>query len=204
MNAEYDGLWKLTKFHREATLLAPDLYIYIYIYIYIYVELSHTSVVRLHALEGKRVESPTFQVKCLLLGRNSALDSAAGPERMPHRAPGIGRIGAKVRRPVLANDQAGRYLRKGQINQAVLINRRLDRVTGAVLVQRQRKVVCAKRVHLLVKHVVLQRVRVPEVRRIAGERVDLGVELAGCVEATIPLAGFPLCQTRFLTQHCCR
>lgn len=166
-------------------------------------------MMRLHALQRVGEEPATGKVVGLLLGCDGALNLASGPESMAHGAPGVLRVRAKGCGAVLANHQAWRRASKGEVNQAVLIDSRLDGICRAVLVQGQGQIIGADRVHFLVEDVVIQGIRVPNVRGIAIGGEDLGIERDGRVHSPInpivrPSFTFNSQSSSALTQCCCR
>lgn len=142
-------------------------------------------MVGLHALQGMDEEASALKVIGLVLGGDSALHGATRPESMSHRAPRILGISPKIRSPILTDDKARCLPCKCQIHQTVLVDRRLDGVRGAFLVQGQSEVVGPKGIHIGVEEVVVERVRVPDMRGIAMNGKDLSVERAGSMEASV-------------------
>lgn len=125
--AEYDGVWKLTKFHRAASLVSniqPQ-------------ALKLTGVVGLHPLECMDEHTATSEVISLLLGLNGTLDCATGPESMAHGTPRVRRIRSEIGGPILADNETRRLSPEGQVHQAVFIGCRLDRVAVPVRVEGQ-------------------------------------------------------------------
>jgi hypothetical protein len=97
-----------------------------------------------HPLQGVNEETPAGKVVSLILRSNGTLDRAPRPKRMAHGAPWFGRVGAKVRRAILAHKQARCLPSKCQIYHAVSVDCRLDRIRSAVFVQGQCKLVRTK------------------------------------------------------------
>lgn len=104
---------------------------------------------------------------------------------MAHGAPGVLGIRAKGRGAVLANHQARCCPSKSEVDQAVFIDGGLDRICRAVLVQSQGQVVRADRVHFLIEEVVVQGIRMPNVRGVGIGREDLGIERDGRVHSSV-------------------
>lgn len=88
-----------------------------------------------HPLQRVDEESPACKVVGFVFCSDTSLDRAPRPESMAHGTPRFGRIGAKIRRAILAHKQAGCLSRKFQIDQAVGVDCRLDRIRSAVLIQ---------------------------------------------------------------------
>lgn len=104
---------------------------------------------------------------------------------MAHGAPRALGIGSKVRGAVLANNEARSFAGELEVHDAVLVHGRLDVVGVAGFVQGDCQVIGAKANHVLVKHEVRERVRVPDVIAIALKVEDLGVEVGCGVDAAI-------------------
>ena len=147
--------------------------------------ISLTSMVGFHALQSRDKDSAAGQIVCLLLGGEGALDGAAGPEAVIHGTPGRLGIRAEQRGPILACDETRCRPAELEIHHAVGVDGRLDLVHIALVVEVDGQVVGTKGVHLLVKHEVGQRIRVPNVRLVPLQVEDLGVEMGRGMDSTI-------------------
>lgn len=80
-----------------------------------------TGMMRLHSLQSVDEEGLPFEVDWSSLRNDAALRMASGPESMPHRAPWLLWIRAKIALSILAHMKAGRRLRNGQVHYACFI-----------------------------------------------------------------------------------
>lgn len=175
MIAEYEGVWRLIKFHRAASLVRTIRHLDPY---------ELTGVMGLHSLKGVDKYSATLEINSLLCSLDGSLHGAARPEGMAHGTPGVLGIGSKVCRSILADDEARRGAGECQVHQAVLIDCRFEGVGVSVFVEGQREVVGSKREHALIEHVVIQGVGMPVMLAVAIEVEDLRVELGRSMDAS--------------------
>lgn len=141
-------------------------------------------MVRLHSLQGVDEETTTGHVVGLLLGGDGTFHLAAGPEGMTHGSPWVLVVCAKVRSSILSDDEARSGPGEGDVDQAVGVDSRLDRVGITGLIQGEGQVVGSKREHALIEEMVMQTIGMPDVGGIAVGRKDLGIELARGVDAS--------------------
>ena len=152
----------------------------------------HTGVVRLHPLQRVHERSAPLEVKLARLGDDRAFHSIPRPEGVAHRAPRLLRVGAKGGGAILADLEARRRPREGQIDDAVFVDGRLDRVLRAVLGQGDGNIIGVEGKPAVVEAVVLQSIGRPQGRLLAVGVEYLGVELACDANA----AGRPVSITR--------
>lgn len=141
-------------------------------------------MVRLHSLQSVDEETAAGHVVGLLLGGDGSFDLAAGPEGMMHGSPWVLVVCAEVRSSILSNQEAGSSPGKGDVDQAVVVDSRLDGVGIPSLVQGESQVVGPEGEHALIEEMVVQAIGMPDVGGIAVGRKDLGIELARGVNAS--------------------
>lgn len=90
-------------------------------------------MVRLHALKSVNEETASSEIDGSLLGDDAALDFASRPEGVPHLAPRVLGISAKVAGTILAHNEAGCGSGECEINDTAGVCARLDVVALAVL-----------------------------------------------------------------------
>ncbi len=100
-----------------------------------------TRMVRLHALQCMHKRAMSLEVQLLRLGDDGTLYAISRPEGMSHRTPRIPHIGAEQGLAVLARLEARRHPCDDQIDNAVLVGGRLDRVLGAIVRQRYGEII---------------------------------------------------------------
>lgn len=122
---------------------------------------------RLHALDGVDVNASPAHVQLAIFRLECAGDLARRPKAMVHVAPRLSRVGAEVRRPVLARDEARRSPRKGDIHDVLLIYVGREMKRCAIFGQLQVDVLRMKVEPVVRDVVVVQRVGGKEVGRLA-------------------------------------
>ena len=85
-------------------------------------------MMRFHALQRMHKHASALEVMLLLLRDNAAFNFASRPECVSHGAPRVLWIRAKVALAILAHMEARTCSSYGQVHNAFLIDRRLDRV----------------------------------------------------------------------------
>ena len=110
----------------------------------------------LHALDRMDEHTPTLEVKSLFLGLDGSFHSAARPECMVHRAPGVLGVCAKVGGAILTDDEARSIPGKGQVHKAVLVDSRFNGIGIAFFVEGDGQIIRAKGKHAFIEHVVAQ------------------------------------------------
>ena len=142
-----------------------------------------TSVMGLHALDRMDEHTPTLEVKRLFLGLDGSFHTAARPECMMHRTPGVLGVCAKVGSAILTDDEARGTPREGQVHKAVLVDSRFNSIGIAFFVESDGQIVRTKGKHAFIEHEVAQGIRVPIVGRFAVHVVDLRIKLSGGMDA---------------------
>ena len=137
-----------------------------------------TGMVRFHSLQSMYEETPALEVYRVLFCDDAPFYMAPRPEAMPHRAPWLLRICAKIALPILSHMEAWCVLRDGEVDDARFIHDRLDRVRGAIFAQGNRTAVRMKTELLLIKVDVAKSVRGPKWRRLVIGIEDFGIKLA--------------------------
>lgn len=137
---------------------------------------KHTSMVGFHPLQRVHKKSSASKIICFLLRCDSSLYRATRPESMSHRSPRLLRICTEERGPILAYHQTGSLPCESQVHEAVIIDCGFNSVRGAFVVQGKSKIICAKGIHIRIKHHVVKCIGVPDMRGIAGDGVNLRVE----------------------------
>lgn len=145
--------------------------------------IAHTSVMRLHALQGKAEEAPALAVNGSLLGDDGALNRTSRPEGVAHGAPGVLGVGAVVACAILSSHEARRRPRDLEVDQAALVAGSLDGVVCAIFGELQGNAVGEERILLLVEAEVRQGVGGPEGGLLVLRVEYLAVELARNVDA---------------------
>jgi hypothetical protein len=165
-------------------------------------------MVGLHALQSMDEKASAIEVVGLFLGGDGTLHSATRPEGMSHGTPRVLRICPVIRCPILTNEETRCCFFECHVHQTVLVDCGLEGVRGAILVQCQSEVIGPKGIHVGVEELVVERVRVPDMRGVTINREDLGVERAGSVKASVLPKSASLTVTphrlNFLTRRCCR
>lgn len=86
-------------------------------------------------------ESPSFHIIGFLFRLYCAFGTTSGPEFVPHGAPRVRRIGAKIRSAILSHHEPRSLSVDSHIDYAFVIDRRFDRVRVAAFVESQGKVI---------------------------------------------------------------
>lgn len=108
----------------------------------------------LHSLESVDEHTASVEIdSALVLGDDTALDMASGPEGVPHLAPwGLG-VGAESACTILANDKAGSSPGELEVDDTAGVCAGLDVVAGAILGESDGAALCVEVVLLFVKAV---------------------------------------------------
>lgn len=144
-------------------------------------------VVGFHALQRVDEDAAALEIEgAVFLGDDAALDVAAGPEGVPHGAPGVLWVGAEEGFAVGADLEAGGGAGDCEVDDAGFVDGGFDGVGGGVRVRGDGAAVGVEGEFGLVEALVVEGVGAPEGRggfAVLGRVEDFGVELAGCVDA---------------------
>lgn len=137
----------------------------------------------LHSLKSKTEEAAAFTVDLSILRDYPAFHVASGPEGMSHGSPRVLGVCPIIACAILSAHKARSRPYELEIDNAVLICDRLDRVGAAVLGQLEGEVICEEGILFLIEAVIRERIRRPK-RRLLLVRIEyLAVELAGDPQA---------------------
>lgn len=144
-----------------------------------------TCMMWLHALQCMYKHGSTLEIYFPLLRDDTPLNFASWPEGVPHRAPRVIRIRAEIAVAVFSSLKAWGFSRNLQMYNAGFVGCRLDRIGHAILTQINSTPVSIKAEPFVIKAVVAEGIRGPQIGLGTPRVEDFGVELACCTETTV-------------------
>ena len=139
---------------------------------------------RLHALQSVYEHCPALEVYGTRFRDDGTFDIASRPKSVPHGAPRLVRICAKVALSILPNLKPWRLPSDFQIDYGGFVGRGLYGVKCSVLAKIDSTAISVETKLFVIEAVVFESVGGPEVWGLSVWIEDLGIELAGSPEAT--------------------
>lgn len=139
-----------------------------------------TGVVGLHSLQSMTEHAPAINLDLAILGDDRALDAAPGPEVVVHATPWLLGVCTIIARPGLSSLETRSGPGELHVNQTAVVDRSLDCVCGAILVQLDGNTISMEGEVSLIESVVGQGVARPEEGLLVVGKEELGVELHSC------------------------
>ena len=130
-------------------------------------------------------DPPSLEINLPAFGDHTAVDATPWPESMPHRSPGFLGIGAEEGFAIFTDLKARGLFRHGEVYDAVLVDDGLDGVGGAGVIESDGTTVGVEGEFVGVEAMAFYGIGAPEIGGLFVRVEDLGIELAGCVDAPI-------------------
>ena len=130
-------------------------------------------------------DPPSLEINLPAFGDHAAVDATPWPEGVPHRSPGVFRIGAEEGFAVFTDLKARGLFRHGEVYDTILVDDGFDSICRASVIESDGTTVGVEREFVGVEAMAFYGIGAPEMRGLFIGVEDLGVELAGCVDAPI-------------------